>query len=66
MKFESIYQAIDGNDFAAVKEFVGNGIDLDKSGKRGFTPLHWAAMRGSLEIVQFLKGAGRRNYAIIE
>ena len=42
--------AIDGN-IEAVKQHLAAGTDVNLKGKFGETPLHWAAHKGSKEIV---------------
>ncbi|UYV68527.1 hypothetical protein LAZ67_6000048, partial [Cordylochernes scorpioides] len=42
----------------AVKELLESGADINKKSKRGNSPLHLAARKGNLDLVQYLVEAG--------
>jgi ankyrin repeat protein len=46
-------------DLAKVKSFYANGMDVDARDELNWTPLHWAASGGQMEVAEFLidKGA---------
>ena len=47
----SIHEAAWEGNIAAVKQHLAAGSDVNLKGKFGETPLHWAAHKGSKEIV---------------
>src|SRR5262249_49250030 len=53
-------------DFAAAKTLIDAGIDVNKAGDLGYTPLHVACMKGNAEIVKLLIDRGADPFAISE
>jgi ankyrin repeat protein len=49
-----------------VKVLIDSGINLNKAGDLGYTPLHVACMQGDLEIVRLLIENGANLFAISE
>ena len=47
----SIHDAAESGNIEAVKQHLAAGSDVNLKGKFGETPLHWAAHKGSKEIV---------------
>ena len=47
----SIHDAARDGNIEAVKQHLAAGSDVNLKGKFGETPLHWAAHKGSKEIV---------------
>jgi ankyrin repeat protein len=54
-KFKS---AIEKNNVSEVKTLVMTGADINSSDIFGYTPLHWAAMKGASEAIEVLIAAG--------
>jgi uncharacterized protein len=46
-----IHQAVIDGNIEVVKQHLAAGSDVNLKGKFGETPLHWAAHKGSKEIV---------------
>ncbi|KAL2787676.1 hypothetical protein BJX66DRAFT_280088 [Aspergillus keveii] len=57
---EGLCQAIVDHDLDAVKQWLANGVDINKRDHTGRTPLHLAAMASTLEILQYLVDSGAR------
>ncbi len=53
-------------DMAAVKLLVAEGIDINKHGEHGYTPLHEACSNGNAEIVKYLVENGADIFARTE
>jgi ankyrin repeat protein len=53
-------------DFAAAKALIGAGIDINKAGDLGYSPLHVACMQGNTEIVKLLTDSGADVFALSE
>ena len=55
-----LLEAAKDGDTKAVEELLTSaaGADVNATDKDGYTPLHWAALRGHTEIVQALLEAG--------
>ena len=51
-------------DLAAVKALIDAGIDLNKAGDLGYTPLHVACMQGNSEITKLLIDSGADIFAL--
>jgi ankyrin repeat protein len=45
---------------------VAAGIDINKAGDLGYTPLHVACMKGNIEMVKFLVEKGADLFALSE
>jgi ankyrin repeat protein len=54
------------NDLAAAKALIEAGIDVNKAGDLGYTPLHVACMTGNVEMVQLLIDNGADLFALNE
>jgi ankyrin repeat protein len=50
-------------DIPAAKTLIAHGIDLNKAGDLGYTPLHVACMKGKVEMVQLLVEKGADLFA---
>ncbi len=50
----------------AAEALIDAGIELNKAGDLGFTPLHVACMRGNLEMVKLLVNRGADLFALNE
>lgn len=46
-------------DLAAAKALIEAGIDINKAGDLGYSPLHVACMRGNAEMVKLLADSGQ-------
>jgi ankyrin repeat protein len=57
---EGLSQAIVDHDIGAVKQWLANGVDINKRDHTGRTPLHLAAMASTPEILQYLVDSGAR------
>lgn len=53
-------------DLVAAKALIDAGIDVNKHGDLGYTPLHVACMRGNAEMVKLLIGSGADLFALSE
>jgi ankyrin repeat protein len=53
-------------DLAAAKALINAGIDVNKAGDLGYTPLHLAAMQGNAAMAQLLIDSGADIFALIE
>jgi ankyrin repeat protein len=53
-------------DLPAAKALVEAGIDINKAGDLGYTPLHVACVQGNAEMVQFLIDLGADMFALSE
>jgi ankyrin repeat protein len=51
---------------AAAKILIKAGIDINKAGDLGYTPLHVACIKGNLEMVKILINAGADLFALSE
>jgi ankyrin repeat protein len=61
------------SDLAAAKALIDAGIDVNKAGDLGYTPLHVACMQGNAEMVKLLIDSGlyvfcvgRRRYPVCD
>lgn len=54
IKRDELSQAIIDNDTEKVKALLESGTDVNVTDSREYTPLHWAASRGYVEITQLL------------
>lgn len=46
----TIHTAVKRGDFAALKEMISCGASVNEVDKHSFTPLHWAANVGAIEV----------------
>jgi|SRR5580692_7548573 ankyrin repeat protein len=53
-------------DLSAAKALIDAGIDVNKAGDLGFTPLHVACMKGNVEMVRLLIDKGADMFALSE
>jgi ankyrin repeat protein len=53
-------------DLAAAKALIEAGIDVNKAGDLGYTPLHHACMKGNVEMVKLLIDSGADMFALSE
>ena len=53
-------------DLAAAKALIDAGIDINKAGDLGYTPLHAACMRGNTEMVKLLIQCSADPFAMTE
>ena len=53
-------------DLSAAKALIDAGIDIDKAGDLGYTPLHVACMKGNFEMVKLLIDGGADIFALSE
>ena len=53
-------------DLGAAKALIDAGIDVNKAGDLGYTPLHVACMKGNAEMVKLLIGRGADLFALSE
>lgn len=54
------------NDLGAAKALIDAGIDINKAGDLGYTPLHVACMKGNVEMVKLLISRGADMFALSE
>ncbi|CAH8447918.1 unnamed protein product [Heterobilharzia americana] len=50
----TIHTAVKRGDLILLKEMISNGASVNEVDKQSFTPLHWAANVGAIEILQYL------------
>ena len=55
---QRLVEAVERQDLAAARVFIGQGIDVDASQPDGATALHWAAHWNDLDVVRLLVAAG--------
>jgi ankyrin repeat protein len=53
-------------DLAAARALIDAGIDVNKAGDLGYTPLHVACMEGNAEMVKLLIESGADLFALSE
>jgi ankyrin repeat protein len=53
-------------DLSAAKALIEAGIDVNKAGDLGYTPLHVACMQGNVEMVKLLIDKGANMFALSE
>src|SRR5579884_4401225 len=62
----ALHCVIRWGDAAAAKALIAAGIDVNKAGDLGYTPLHVACMKGNLELVKLLVDNGANLFAMSE
>jgi len=55
---ESIHEAAKSGNLDLVQRHIKAGTPLNKKDNTGWTPLHWAAMRGHASVVEALVAGG--------
>lgn len=55
-----------GGDLKAARVLISAGIDVNKAGDLGYTPLHVACMQGNTEMVKLLIDQGANLFALSE
>ena len=55
---KTLHKACEKGDIEAVKQFLGDGVDVNAEDENGWTPLHGAAWWGHTETAKFLIGSG--------
>ena len=53
-------------DLAAAKALISAGININKAGDLGYTPLHVACMKGNAEMVKLLIDSGADMFSLSE
>lgn len=54
------------DDLSSAKALIDAGVDVNKAGDLGYTPLHVACMQGTLEMVKLLVNSGADLFALSE
>jgi len=62
----SLHFAARRNDLRIAKALIDAGIEVNKAGDLGYTPLHIASMAGNLEMVKLLVASGADLFALSE
>ena len=62
----ALHVIVGWGDLAAAKTLIEAGIDINKAGDLGYTPLHLACMKGNLEMVRLLIDGGADLFALSE
>lgn len=62
----ALHSIVRSGDLRAAKLLIEAGIDLNKAGDLGFTPLHIACMQGNFEMAALLVGKGADLFAMSE
>jgi ankyrin repeat protein len=60
----ALHFAVHENDVSAARALIDAGIEINKAGDLGYTPLHVACMKGSVEIVKLLIEKGADVFAL--
>lgn len=50
----NLHKAVQAGDLETVKKLIANGANVNKQDNRTWTPLHWAADKGYVEIAKLL------------
>ena len=61
-----LHYVVRWGDLSAAKALIDAGIDVNKGGDLGYTPLHVACMQGNVEMVQLLIDHGADIFALSE
>lgn len=62
----ALHCVVHWGDVLAAKVLIEAGIDVNKAGDLGYTPLHVACMHGNLEMVRLLIDSGADLFAMSE
>jgi ankyrin repeat protein len=63
---DALHCVVRWNDLAAARALIGAGIDVNKAGDLGYTPLHVACMGGNKEMVGLLIDCGADLFSLSE
>lgn len=62
----ALHCVVGWGDLAAAKALIDAGIEVNRYGDLGYTPLHVACMKGNVELVRLLLAHGADPYAMCE
>jgi ankyrin repeat protein len=62
----ALHFAVHKNDVAAARALIDAGVEVNKAGDLGYTPLHVATMKGNVEMVELLIERGADVFALSE
>jgi ankyrin repeat protein len=62
----ALHWVVSRGEVSAAKALISAGIDINKAGDLGYTPLHLACMKGDAEMVQLLIANGADMFALSE
>jgi ankyrin repeat protein len=62
----ALHCVVGWGDLAAAKALIDAGIDVNKAGDLGYTPLHIASMKGNVAMVRLLIDSGANLFAFCE
>jgi hypothetical protein len=62
----ALHVAVRRNDVSMARALIDAGIDVNKHGDLGYTPLHAASMDGNRDIVELLVARGADLFALSE
>ena len=62
----ALHHVVRWGDISAAKALIDVGIEVNKSGDLGYTPLHVACMQGDSEMVKLLIASGANLFAMSE
>ena len=62
----ALHGVVGWGDLAAAKALIDAGIDVNKAGDLGYTPLHLACIRGNADMVKLLVDSGADLFALSE
>jgi ankyrin repeat protein len=62
----ALHFVIRWGDLSGAKALIDAGIDVNKAGDLGYTPLHVACMQGNMELVKLLADNGADLFALSE
>jgi ankyrin repeat protein len=60
----ALHYVVRWGDLHAAKALIDAGIDVNKAGDLGYTPLHTACMKGNLEMIKLLISKGADLFAL--
>ena len=60
----ALHCVVEWDDIGAATALIDAGIDINKAGDLGYTPLHLACMKGNAEMVKLLIGRGADLFAL--
>ena len=62
----ALHSLVRRDDLSGAKALIDAGIDINKAGDLGYTPLHVACMRGNMDMVNLLVERGADLFALSE
>jgi ankyrin repeat protein len=62
----ALHFAVRRDDVSAARALIQAGIEINKAGDLGYTPLHVACMKGNMEMVNLLIDKGADVFALSE